>query len=362
MINKKYFDKLKSYTNAPCVSIYVPTLVTGDYEKNRIRWKNACNKALNKLNAEYPGNSSLLDDAFALIDNTDFWAHQSQCLVGFYGKGVSSYFNLVSAEFDHVSVSDTFYLAPLVREITNEERVFVLALSKNETKFYEAVEEGIYPVFIHDKVVVDMDEALNFDDPNSSLQHRSVGFGSAIFHGNGPGNDKDDVRTMQYLRRVDDGIMEIIHDETVPMVLACVEEYYPVYKSVTRYNHLSDHMITGNPEQMDAAAIRRSVDPVFQEIRKNKIDSFVNEYGLKSQKALTNNNIDDILEQSKHKNIDKLLISKQYLNQLSDVDKEKFDTIAMNTYENGGSFIIAELGDRTDVTIQSINRFEMDMA
>lgn len=41
MLIKNKFEQLRQETTANCVSIYLPTEITGDYEKNRILWKNA---------------------------------------------------------------------------------------------------------------------------------------------------------------------------------------------------------------------------------------------------------------------------------------------------------------------------------
>jgi len=361
MINKEVFNKLKTIDGQLCVSLYVPMEVTGDYEKNRIKWKNACQEAVNKLESEHNNSGEFMKPALDLIDNTDFWAYQRPCLAGFYSEGYNETIQMPRANMEVVSVGNNFFTSPLISEITNKERIFILAVSKNETRFFEAVPDGIYPVKISDVVVDNIDEAINVDDPTVSTQHHSAG-GKAIFHANGPGTDMDDVRLKQYLRRIDDGLMEIIHDERVPLVLACVEEYYPVYKEVTKYKYLSQHMVVGNPENLSPAELREQIQPVFLEIRQNDIKEVVNNYGIKKGENLAMNNLKDIAVAADHKNVEQILINRNYIDSLSAEDKEKIDDVIMNVYDSGGDVFLTNDQECECHTLMATQRFSIEKA
>jgi len=357
MIKKKTLNKLQEFTNQPCVSIYAPMEVAGDYEKNRLVWKNACNKALDKLSEKEEDAKAILQPAFDLIEDAEFWAYQTKCLAGFYTKGFNQTFSLSNGVNDLVSVFNDFYLAPMLRELSGHERVFVLALSKNETRFFEAVSDGIYPVYIHDVVVKNMDEAFNnIENPSQSIQFRTVGGGRATFHGNGLGTQENDDRTKQYLKRVDDGLMEIISDETVPLVIAGVEEYYPMYKEVTKYNHLSDHMVTGNPENLSPQEIREQIEPVFTAMRSRAVNNFDERFQNSFSGGLAIKDNSDILAAAKHKNIDQLLVSQEFLDTLNADEMEKIDDAVMQVFNSGGDIIITPL-HHPDLGFAAIKRW-----
>jgi hypothetical protein len=363
MLNKDKFEELRIKNSQNCVSIYIPTEVVGDYEKNRILWKNACQEARNILEKKGLENTSFLNPAFELVEDMEFWAHQTAGLAGFYTPdGFATTIHLYQTKDHLVMTGDDFHLAPLLKELTNENRIFILALSQKETRFFEAVESGIYPVFIHDVVVKDMKEALNIDEIGKSLQHHATGnTKQGIHHGNSAGLQKEEVRLEQYIRRVDDGIMEIIHDEKVPLVLAAVEEYHPIYSKITKYNFFSDHLIAGNPERLTPKELRGQVDPFFEEMRKNKLTQFEQRYRTKLREKLTCNDLPTLEEAVRYKNVDAVLVTQDYINQLADEDRTRFNTIALALYDQQCPLLITD-PEETDLKgIHALHHFEMHL-
>lgn len=359
MISKIEFEKIKSFNHNPSVSLYVPMELTGNYDKNRIRWKNACQRAQQIIEDQYPDTGDILAPARELINNEKFWAYQSKTLAGFYSQDYSGHFHLIHEHPELESVRDTFHTFPLLQEISNDVRVFILAISENETQFYEAVKDGIYPVIIHDKVVTNYAEAMSNIEDKSSLQHHTTRRSNAQFHANSSAEDKDTLRTRQYLRRIDDGIMEIIHDEQVPMVLACVEEYFPIYQEITRYPYLTDHLIAGNPEDLSPAQLHDNIQPLLREKRKQKMASFEKSYDARHYQNLTINDLDELTRNATLKNVDKVLIPFGYSDSLSREEVHQLDDALMKIYENGGE-IIFDTAKEKPAAIKAIARFELN--
>jgi len=362
MITKAQFNKLRNHSHDTCVSIYIPTIVAGDYEKNRIRWKNAVDACIKELE-EIGVNTDFLAEAVALDTNSEYWAHQSRGLAGFFSPSHSKIVHLVNEPISSHYVSDHYILQPLVPELSNDDRVFVLAISKNETKFYEAVIDGIFPVFIDDCVVEDQGEALQNIEMIQTTQHHSGGGpGTAIFHATGPGSDKDSLRTEQYLRRIDDGIMEIISDEKVPLVLACVEEYVPIYRKVSKYNHLSDHYITGNPSDLTPTDLRKNVEPVFQELKKERHQKFEELYRTASSTGASIDQLDQIAASADMDNIGWVLISKHALLHITDEQRETVDDIVQCVYATNGEILFTDEALDSRTPVMAIQRAPMPMA
>jgi len=356
MIKKKKLEKLREFKSDNCASIYIPTEVTGDYEKNRIRWKNACNDILKQLEERNVEKTSFMKPALDLIDDKEFWAHQSAGLAGFYSEEEQGHYHLLSVSDTVAVVDDKFHLSPILREVINEDRVFILSLSQNEVKFYEAVNSGIFPVRIYDVVPRNMDEALNLVIDGNQLQTHSAG-GNAIFHGNDSGEDKENMRLKQYFRKVDDGLMEFIHDEKVPLVLACVEEYYSMYKEITDYKHFSPHMITGNPEQLTPAELRAQIEPLFKELKDKRLNKFVNTYNLKADVDLTVDGLASIAELSEKGNIESMLLCQNHWNDMNRKDKLKLDEAMFAVYDKGGEIVITEGQHHDCDTLHAVKRY-----
>ena len=363
MLNRDKFKELRIKNSQNCVSIYIPTEVVGDYEKNRILWKNACHEARSILEKKGLENTNFLNPAFELVEDMEFWAHQTAGLAGFYTPdGFATTIHLNQTKDHLVMIGDDFHLAPLLKELTDENRIFILALSQNETRFFEAVQSGIYPVFIHDVVVTDMKEALNIDEVGKSLQHHSTGSSKqGIHHGNSSGLQKEEIRVEQYIRRVDDGIMEIIHDEKVPLVLAAVEEYHPIYSKVTKYNFFSNHLIAGNPERLTPKELREQVNPFFEEMRKKRLAQFEQRYQAKSRENLTCHDLNTLEEAVKYKNVDAVLVTQDYIDQLADSDRTRFNRVALALYDQECPLLITDPEETALNGIHALYHFEMHL-
>ena len=81
-----------------------------------------------------------------------------------HSKNIFKIHHLSRTVPEFVHVHDHFYLNPLLEEVSKNIRIFVLAISQKKVDFFEAVEDGIFPVLIEDLVVKNMQEALNIDE------------------------------------------------------------------------------------------------------------------------------------------------------------------------------------------------------
>jgi len=354
MFKKEKLEALRNQSSSNCVSLYIPTEITGDYEKNRIRWKNACQDVLKQLEKNGVEKTSFMKPALDLIEKPNFWAHQSAGLAGFYSENTHSHHHLLSTCSTAAIVDSKFHLSPVIKEVVNKDRIFILALSQNEVRFFEAVISGIYPVIISDVVPQNMAEALNLDISGNSLQWHSSG-NSSLYHGNDSGDDKENIRLKQYFRSVDKGLLHFIHDEKVPLVIAGVEEYYSLYKEITDYNHLSKHVISGNPEHLSPADFHANVEPVFKEIQEKRLADFIIDYNRNSDLSVAD--LGEMLTCSEKSNIKSILVCQKYWDGMSQDDKKVLDDILISVYDKGGEIIMTPLHNDQCNTLHAIKRF-----
>lgn len=106
----------------------------------------------------------------------------------------------------------------------------------------------------------------------------------AAFHGHG-GGDADDMSAepqdelKRFFREVDESVSEYLGGEEVPLVLAGVSEYLPLYRSVNNYQHLiEDEIVPGNPESFSIDELHEKawaiVEPIFRTEEKEELDRF----------------------------------------------------------------------------------------
>ena len=94
MLNRKELKGLVENPKGPCVSIFIPTHFKGpETQQDPIRLKNLLREAeqrLVELEIRPVEARELLAPAAALLDDADFWQHQSNGLALFMAEGFSA--------------------------------------------------------------------------------------------------------------------------------------------------------------------------------------------------------------------------------------------------------------------------------
>jgi len=352
-------NKLKDMKGEECVSIAIPTVEAGDYEKNRIRWKNAIKELKQKFEDMNKPFDKIESNLESLSNDSNFWAKQKTGLVGYFSETVNEILKLNHEVVTISDVSDTFNLYPAVSEMQAHSSLYIFCISKNKTALYLMQGGSLNKIDISENVVDNYDEAMNFDDPDKSLQHHTVSGGDAIFHANSANEDIDDVRTEQFLKRADDGLMEIIQGQSVPLVLACVEEYYPMYKKVTAYKDLHPEIIAGNPDLLNEDSIKESANCLLTEILGKKVTNFLDRYNEMAKGELLFNTVDDFRSSLKMNNIDTILVNEFAFKNMEGDEVNKLTRDVVGAYNNGAK-VICVTDKESNETVLGIRRFVME--
>lgn len=365
LLNTEEFKALAEHQDSIYISIFVPTNRAGKEaieQQGSIRLKNELKAVKSKLEAMDWGAAKInkvLEPAENLINDHEFWQHQSDGLAIFIGENFFRNYTLPIwfQEFNYIS--DKFYLKPLIPMFNGDGRFFILSLSLGDIHFYEATRHTITDIIISDLIPENLDEILETSDSQKSLQFRSnqSSQGGAIFHGQGVGKDNRNSEISKYFRAVDKGLMKMLHDEDVPMIVACLDHFYPIYKEANTYGHLRPLHISGNPTDSDKLLIHEKawgiLAPYFDQTRQEKIL----DYQQKPQSSLTSSDISDILKATFEGRIDTLFIenradiwgiynSKMHQTQVLDDKQGPVESLlnlaAIQTFLQGGQVYLLE--------------------
>jgi hypothetical protein len=265
--------------NERCISIFMPTVRTGDQiQQNPIRFKNLLRTAeerLTKLGLRRQDAADFLQPAADLLDDPDFWRHQSDGLAVFLTDGMLRTFSLPRTFDELVVVTNRFHLKRLIPLLNNDGRFYILALSQNEARLLEATKSGARRVEA-EEMPTTLADALKLEE--------SQGFGrlSAASEGgsdNGPANDERvKQRLLRYFQQVDRGISDMLKERDAPLVLAGVEYLLPIYREASSYRYILEDVITGNPDNMNSKELHQRawelVEPVFERELEEQIERF----------------------------------------------------------------------------------------
>jgi hypothetical protein len=353
-----------------CVSIYMPTHRTGvDVQQDPIRLKNLLGEAEKHLSDRGMGRrdvQKMLEPASVLLQDSDFWQHQSDGLAIFLSpNGIRRYRLPLNFE-EFVTVMDHFHIKPLLPLFTGDGQFYILALSQNEIRLLLGTRHSVSQIDIG-QVGGSLAEAIPSDNHQMNLQLHSSGStggmsgaGSAIFHGQGGGSDENDKNELlRYFRLVSEGLTEFLHGDRVPLVLAGVEYLLPIYKEANTYPNLMDGVIKGNPDLLGADELHKSawdiVEPHFQVAQEEAVSYYQQLSGQASERAA--DTLEKIVPAASDGRIETLFIATgvqlwgvfnpntneiEHHAQIESGDESLLDLAAVQTYLKGGTVYAVE--------------------
>ncbi|MGE5406320.1 MAG: hypothetical protein ACM3NR_01305 [Methanosarcina sp.] len=374
-VSKEALTELSRFHNSSCISLYIPTHRAGMETlsgQDSINLKNQLKEVRFKLQAVGMNASqieTLVNPVLELIENTDFWRHQSEGLALFLAENIFEKYivPVTFREFNYVS--SEFYLAPLL-PIFNDDAVFyLLTLKKDDVKFYEASKNSIRELDISDNVPSRLEDAVGYDFEQKQQQNRTQTGANrpGSFHGHGENESKEKNELQLFFRAVDKGIMSRLHDfQEPPLVVCCLDYYFPIYKDVNTYKNLFSRHLSCNPADHDISSLhdmaRQLLEPYFRQHLLEKKNKFLIAY----DRGKASRDIKDIVRAAVTGRIDTIFIEKN-----SDIfgiyDQSSGDTIiheshdianvslmnlsAKKTFEQGGTVYLLDRIDMPDGSV-----------
>lgn len=298
LFNRSELRRLAELEDDVCISLYMPTYRNeSDWSQNTTRLKNLLRDARNQLREQGYREDAIdetLGEARTLLDRPGFWRSRiGDGLALFITSETTESFRLPLPFDEVVVVEDRFHLKPLFPLIAANNRFYLLALSKNNVQLFQGTHQSVSKVE-ETEIPADIVEAIRqYEDPERQIQlhvqnRTADGEGGdrmdAAFHGHG-GGDADDMSAepqdelKRFFREVDESVSEYLGGEEVPLVLAGVSEYLPLYRSVNNYPHLiEDEIVPGNPESFSIDELHEKawaiVEPIFQVEEEEELDRF----------------------------------------------------------------------------------------
>ncbi|MEO8371664.1 MAG: hypothetical protein ABI806_20925 [Candidatus Solibacter sp.] len=270
VLRKADLEELIEHVSSPCISIYMPThRASVETRQDPIRLKNLlrdCELSLEARALRKPEIQALLDPIRALVDDYDFWQHQSDGLAMFRCRDLFRKYRVALKLPELAMVADRFHSKPMLALLTADCRYVILALSQNEIRIFRATRDTITEIE-PSGMPSSLADAVGKRRVYRSLQTHSAssaagGAASAVFHGHGGGGEEKKETLLAFFRQIDRGMRDLLGEERAPLILAAVDHLYPVYRQANSYSELLDEWIPGNPEVLSAEELHRRAAPI----------------------------------------------------------------------------------------------------
>jgi len=263
-----------------CVSLFMPTHRAGrETEQNTIRFKNLLRDAEDRLLLQglRPQEvRAILESPRRLLNDLDFWQHQSDGLAVFSSEEEYYCYRLPLPFEELMIISNRFHVKPLLPLFAGDGRFYVLALSQNQIRLLEGTKLTVDEVDIR-SVPGSLAEAFESWPLEKQLQFHtgtpSVGkTRAAVFHGHDM-SKKVKAKLLNWFRMIDKELSKLLAGGQAPVVLAGVENLCSLYREASTYSHLVDKGISGNPEELKSEELHSQgydlVEPVFMKARED---------------------------------------------------------------------------------------------
>lgn len=369
ILKQKDLQQLINTSGKQCVSIYMPTHQFGrEQQQDPIRFKNLMTKAQEKLldsGLRRPEVQEMMRPAESLLDDNDFWQHQSDGLAVFLSQNSTQTFRLPSNFDELVVVASNFQIKPLLPLLSKDGKFYILALSMNEVRLFLGTRDTINAVDLGD-IPNNMQEALWMDDPEKHTDFHT-GTGSttgagdrrAIFHGHGTIEAEEKTNILRFFQHINRGLNELLEEQGIPMVLAGVDYLLPIYREANSYTGLLDKSLEGNPEEFDGKELHKLawelVQPIFKEDQKQALKQFEQLDGQGNE--LASADLKTVVKAANFGRVDTLIVplgvqkwgrfdpqqNKVILDEKAEPDNEDLlDFAAMHTLFNSGKVYVVQ--------------------
>ena len=287
ILTKEQFQDLAKFDSNPCVSIFIPTQRSGKdvlEEKDKINLKSQWKKAgeeLKKLGFPQEKIEKIGKPVTDLLDDRDFWRHQSDGLALFLADGFYRQYTLPVYFEAFTYVADHFYLKPMVPMFNGDGRFFLLSLQLDKVKLYEATQFSIGEVKIDDIAPSQIEDRVGYDyeERGRKAKTQNTTTGTSTVHGYEPATRDRNNEILRYFRAVDKAVYEVLHNEKVPLIVACEDSFFPIYQEASRYKNLYPQSVPGNPEAHENMfslhdAALKTLEPYFKKEKEEKMKQF----------------------------------------------------------------------------------------
>jgi hypothetical protein len=247
----------------PRISLYFPTHRAGpETRQDPIRLKNLLRQAREQLEELGRDDSkAILKQVEDLLPDTDFWRHLQEGLAILASPEEMKVYKLPFPVPELAVVADDFHLNPLLPLFSQEDHFHLLALNKSRVQLYEGNRYSIRSVEVPG-MPTSLAEALQFDDGELQLQQHTSGpkgqAGHTIFHGQGAEKEVHPDQLLRFFRAVNKAVREYLRDSRLPLVLAGVEYFYPIYREANTCPQLVNNGgVPGSTKGLDDDSLHR---------------------------------------------------------------------------------------------------------
>jgi len=286
----------------------------GEFKKLEIEFKNLLQQVEEKLKTNWGFKereiNKLLEPAFKLASDSNFWQQQKEGLAVFISSENFRSFKLSVDTYDSAHVSYNFNLKQLISEVHDSQEYYLLALSSNHNQLYR-VNRNEIEEFDLEELPQNIKEFLNLDEEAAEkYQSINTAGSSSVFHGQGAAGDDDNEDLLHYLKEIDRVINSELKDKKNHLIVAADDSVFSLYKNINNYQGLLDEHLSGNARQMNKKELREKSWEIIDSHIHDYLEEIKERYMEIKSSDKSSSELEEIVEAAHFGKVDTLVLNK----------------------------------------------------
>lgn len=315
IVAERFPHPILDLTEGPFVSIYIPTKrANTEARDNSVRYKNQLKnveielgKVLDKK--EFDALFTTLKD---LGNDKDFWNNQLDGLGILAAKDQCVAFKLQREVKEFSSVSDSFYIKPLLNAYQTDDSYQILALNKNDFKLFEGNRYAIREIFLPPDEKKSFKEVVGafYEEGNQSAITLGAS-GKTLFGGiGGSTRDEGAIDVEKYFRYVDRYVDENHSKKTeLPLILATFTEYHAEFAKLSHNSYLMKEGIKKDPQSLSPDDLKAAAWDILEPLYYSSIEKLYSKFELAKSRENGSSDISEVARAALESRVDVLLIN-----------------------------------------------------
>jgi len=379
ILTPQHIRELVEHHAPHSVSLFMPTHRKGrEQQQDTIRLKNLIRDARQRLeDAQVPTSKAdtILEPLAELLHDDDYWRNRGDGLACFAAPDNFRAYRVPIRLEERLHVGERFIVRPLLPMLRSDARVYILTLTQETARLFEATQYSIRELELPDIPRVEVE----VDGDEQTLQYHAhqaptMGKGSsqtAMYHGHGGPADRTKTDALRFFQLVDRSVVRVLRGQDAPLVLACVGYLASLYESANSYKNLVKSKVPGSPDRWSEDELRdhvwTMVQPQFVQQQQRALEELQRGYSqnLSSDDLRTivlasiEGRVDSLFlvrDQERWGNVEPNLSAVQVLG--DGQGEELLDFAAAHTLSNSGDvFVLDSLPDGNESPIAALFRY-----
>ncbi len=337
--------ELAQDTSVIKVSVSLPSERQWDNtEQTKIRLTNQIKEVKTELEASTALQHDLLSKLEGLETDESFWQQQLEGLMLYVSPQSLEIIQLPTPVEERSYIGKYFDLTQLVNYMFDHIDYYVLALDLKNVRLLQCVNKACRQVGKH-VIPNNINELFDFINVPEQLQFHTTGSKKSPlrFHGQGEFKDAKEEDIREFFIEVNEKVTEVITDEETPLILACLDEYYPIYKDISSHVNVADESVKIDAHTASNAQLAKQAWEVAQGFVENKRQKRVEELNdaMGSSRVIVDD-LEKIAKEASYGHVEHVFVRKE---RKDGNNKSLVNFIVVNLLRKGGEVLELKDGD-----------------